>query len=728
MKQVVQNYRGGDLHVEEVPPPALQPRGVLVQNHYSVVSPGTERATLEFARQGWLGKARRRPDLVRQALNKMRTDGVMATLRTIRQRLDTLVPLGYSSAGHVLEVGLEVEDLTHGQLVACGGGGYACHAEVVYVPQNLVVMVPEEVSPQDAAFANLGAIALQGVRRAGLTPGERVAVIGLGLIGQLTVQILRAYGYPVLGLDTNPQRVEQTVSLGLESAVLLEEESVERVTATFTHGVGVDAVIITAATPSNQPVTVAGRISREGGRISAVGDVGMRVPRRLYYEKELDFRLSRSSGPGRYDPDYEERGHDYPIAHVRWTEQRNMEEYLRLVSLGRLEVASLVTHTFPVEQAKEAYHLVLDNPQNEEFTGVLLAYDPAMEHARRVVTPSPAQPRAAAGQVQVGLIGAGSFARGVILPSLRHLKDVSLRAVASATGPSATHTAQKFEAAYATTDYRQVLEDDQVNLVVVATRHNLHSPLAVEALQANRNVHVEKPLALTIEELQRVAEAASHSTGLLMVGFNRRFAPLALRAREHFHGRTTPLLISCRVNAGPVPAQSWIHDPTEGGGRILGEVCHFVDLLHFLTEASPQRIYASRIPPQGNVLPDDNVMVLIDFSDGSRGSILYTALGPEGVAKERIEILGDGKAAFLDNFNFLRLHKGTRSKTLRNRRKDKGHQDQFRAFVHSIQQGKPSPVPLEELLLSSLATLRILHSLEQGRPVEVNLVEVLPKE
>ena len=374
MKQLLQNLRTGELKIEEVPAPALRPGGVVVRNHYSLVSTGTERAAMAFAQQGLIGKARSRPDLVRQVVNKVRTDGLVTAYRSAMERLNTYLPLGYSSAGEVLEVGAEVPDVAVGDLVACAGAGYASHSEVVFVPKNLVVKLPEGVSPRQGTFATLGAIALQGVRRADLTPGERVAVIGLGLVGQLTVQVLHAYGFPVFGLDVDHGRVEDARRWGMEGHGVIGQDDVEAMARSFSGGAGVDAVIVTASTHTSEPVELAGRILRERGRVSVVGDVGMDVPRRPYYDRELDIRVSRSYGPGRYDPVYEERGVDYPIAYARWTEQRNMEEFLRLIALGRLNVDEMTTHTFPIGQAPDAYKLILENPANESFLGVLLEY------------------------------------------------------------------------------------------------------------------------------------------------------------------------------------------------------------------------------------------------------------------------------------------------------------------------------------------------------------------
>ncbi len=729
MKQLLQNFRTGKLKLEDVPDPALLPGGVVVRNHHSLVSAGTERAAVAFARQSLLGKARARPDLVRQVVNKARTDGILAAYRAAKGRLDTFSPLGYSCAGEVLEVGPEVGEVSRGDLVSCAGAGYASHAEVVSVPKNLLAKLPEGVSSRQGAFATVGAIALQGIHRAELSPGERVAVIGLGLVGQITAQILRAYGFPVLGLDVNPTRVSEAARWGMELGAVIGRDEPEQVALGFSKGAGVDAVIITAAADNSEPVDLAGRLLRERGRVSVVGDVGMDIPRRLYYERELDLRVSRSYGPGRYDPSYEERGIDYPIAYARWTEQRNMEEFLRLIALGRVDVDGMTTHTFPFDHAQDAYTLITENPDKEAFLGVLLEYDAENRPLQRrlELRTTTARPKGTA-PVRVGLIGGGAFARESILPSLKKLDTVRVRAIATASGRTAQDLAKRSGSDYATADYRELLEDKDIDLIIVATRHNLHASIAIEALEAGKHVHVEKPLALNLDDLRRVALAASDSPGHLAVGFNRRFAPLAIETRDHFSSRSTPLAAQYRVNAGFVPPGHWVHDPLEGGGRVLGEVCHFVDLLQFLIGSAPAGVYATRLPASGRqVLADDNVLAILDFADGSRGSILYSALGADAMPKELVEMLGGGKSAVLDNFRTLHLY-GGKGKSTRTSPLDKGHHGQFRALIDAIKQGGEPPIPLEEILLSSLATLCIAQSLNVSSPVRVDIQSLSQEE
>ncbi len=715
MKQLLQNYRNGKLRIAEVPAPALSSGGVLINNHYSLVSMGTERAVIEFAKQSLVSKAHSRPDLVRQVLKKAKTDGLLGTYRAAMQRLDESVPLGYSCAGEVVQVGQGAEEFSKGDSVACGGGGYASHAEVVFVPKNLAVKIPDNVSTREAAFVTLGAIALQGVRRAELTLGERVAVIGLGLLGQLTVQILNAYGFPVLGLDVSQRQVEKACGLGLQEGAVIGQSDVKEIAGAFSNGQGVDAVIITAATKSNEPVELAGMICRDKGRVSVVGDVRMEVPRKIYYEKELDLRISRSYGPGRYDPDYEEKGIDYPIGYVRWTERQNMDEFLRLISMGRVDAKPMITHVFEIEDALNAYKLILDNPDKEDVTAVLLEYDPAKEHKPAVTLRRHGKRILAGDTVNVGLIGGGGFAKGIILPNLKRLDRVNIKAVATATGKSAADIAGQYGCEYATTDYNKILNDEDINLVIVATRHGLHAPITIEALKQDKNIHVEKPLALNMEELKAIVEAESHSQGRLMVGFNRRFAPQAIKAKERFSNRKTPLMIHYRVNAGYVSRDHWVHDPVEGGGRIIGEVCHFIDFLQFLTGAEPKMVYATKVATGANVIAEDNVSITIDFADGSTGSILYTALGDKSLPKEYIEIFGGGKAMSIRNF---RTGKGFSLS------QDKGHYGEFRAFIEAVLDQNPSPISVRELVLATVVSFKIHESLTSGKPVNISLEEI----
>ncbi|MEZ3165668.1 bi-domain-containing oxidoreductase [Halorubrum miltondacostae] len=675
------------------------------------MSAGTEEAVIKLAKKNLVGKARERPDLAKKVFEKAKNDGLVPTYRAVMGRLESPSPLGYSCCGRVIEVGENVESFSEGDMVACGGAGYANHAEVVYVPENLATPLPDGVHPEDGAFATIGAIAMQGVRRADISPGENVAVIGLGLIGLLTTQILNAYGSPVLGIDIDPTQVKKGLDCGLDQGVTIDD-GVEQTAQSFSDGHGVDAVIITASTDSDQPIEMAGEIVREQGRISAVGQVGMDVPRNLYYEKELDLRISRSYGPGRYDQTYEEKGLSYPIEYVRWTENRNMKEFLRLIADGRISLDSIRTHSFDFSEALDAYDLILDNPNDEDFTGVLLEYDTDIPHSQKVSLGSTRQKQQVEGSVvRAGLIGGGNFARTTILPALSDISSVELRAVATATGKTASSIGKDHSCEYVTTDYHDLLDDPEIDLVVIATRNHLHAEMAEDALNQGKHVFVEKPLALTESELHDVLSAEQQSDGRLMVGFNRRFSHLSEELKAELGDQQSPVMINYRVNAESVPGDHWIHDIEQGGGRIRSEVCHFIDFAQFVTGSPPSRVYASGLSPDGNITAHENANIIVDFEDGSSAVVQYTAIGDSSLPKERIEVFGAGKSQLINNFKH----------GLFGARQDKGHTTEYRAFIDTIRDGSPNPISIEEIASSSLATLRIHNSMSKNQPISVDL-------
>ncbi|MCD6442031.1 bi-domain-containing oxidoreductase [bacterium] len=717
MKQVLQNFKTGKLELVEVPIPTVKPGFILVKNYYSLISPGTERATIELAKENIIGKAKSRPDQVKQVINKIKTDGIMTTFQRVMKKLDEPLPLGYSSAGEVIKIGENVEGFEVGDRVACAGGGYASHAEIVAIPKNLCVKIPENVSYQKAAFTTLGAIAMQGIRRANLTPGEKVAVIGLGLIGQLTCQILKAYKFQVLGFDINHNQVKRAI---IERDIDAGDtpDKAEDLVKSFTQGKGIDAVIIAAATKSNGPIELAGKILRNRGRVSAIGDIKMDVPRRIYYKKELDLRISRSYGPGRYDKNYEEKGQDYPFEYVRWTEKRNMEEFLRLVNKRLVQPKKRITHIFNIEKAKEAYELILNNPKKEEIISVLFLYNPEKEQKNTIFFKE-REAYKPKNQVNVGIIGIGNFAQNIALPILKKIKGAHLYAAADAKGINAQKAIKQFKGNYATTDWHKITGDKNIDLVIVTTRHNIHAPITIEALKNNKNVHVEKPLCLNEEELKNIIKATQKSEGRLMVGFNRRFAPHIVKAKEAFKG-VVPLMILCRINAGFIPKDSWVHDPVEGGGRIIGEACHFINLCQFLINSSPKKIYASLIPIGKSVQTEDNIAITIDFKNGSRGMILYTSGGPKTLPKEYIEIIGGSKAMIIDNFKSSTIYSSKGKKRIRGFSQNKGHLNEFKSFIKTIQQGRLSPIPLKEIVLSMQTTFNAIKSAKEKRIIDIS--------
>ncbi|MFC1712122.1 bi-domain-containing oxidoreductase [Candidatus Poribacteria bacterium] len=723
MKQVTQNYRTGELRVEEVPISALKPGTLLVENRFSVISPGTERATIDVSRKGMIGKAKDKPDQVRRVIDAVKKNGLIDTYKTVMDRLDSPVALGYSCAGIVTDVSKNVSGLEIGDRVACGGVGYACHAEVVCVPRNLCARVPDSVNLEAAAFTTIGAIATQGIRQAEVQIGEHIIVIGLGLVGLLTVQILKAAGCSVLGVDIDTEKLQIASGLGADVVTVAERDTAENIALDFSRGRGVDAAIITAATTSNDPVILAGRTLRDRGRVVVLGAVAMDIPRKDYYEKELDFRLSRSYGPGRYDPLYEEKGIDYPIGYVRWTENRNMEAFLDLLDGSKLDVDRLITHKFKIDDAEKAYDVIMGKTE-ERSIGVLLEYKGAIDaKPRTLLSVEDKKIRSKpVGDVKLGFVGAGNFARSFLLPNLRDDKSVTLTGVATGSGINAKHVARKFGFQYCTADYEEILDDPETTAVVIATRHNLHARVAVDAMKKNKAVFVEKPLALNEVELAEVIEARKENEGRIMVGFNRRFSPLVGEVEQFFQNRTQPLAINYRVNAGFIPGDHWVHDPVDGGGRIIGEVCHFVDLVQFIAKSHPLKVLAESISANnGTIIDNDNISVTIKSDDGSLGTIMYLANGDPAFSKERIEIFSEGSVAVLDDFRKLQLISGGRTRNIKKHKQDKGHRKELQMFIRAVRDGGIMPIEFREIVMTTFLTFMIERSLREGIPLDISL-------
>ncbi|HVG31636.1 MAG TPA: bi-domain-containing oxidoreductase [Pyrinomonadaceae bacterium] len=723
MKQILQDSKTGEVKVMDVPHPAAQRGRVLVRTAASLISAGTERMTVDSARKGLLHRARENPDKVKQVLQRARSEGIINTVNAVLTKLGTSTALGYSASGIVVGTGPDVTEFRVGDRVACAGVGYASHAEVLSVPKNLCVRLPEGASFEVGAFSTLGAIALQGVRLSEPTLGESVVVIGLGLLGQLTVQLLKANGCRVFGLDLDPQKVELALSLGADRAMLNTEDA-KRAVLEWSRGRGADAVLITAATSSNQPVELAGEISRLKGRVVAVGLVGLDIPRALYFKRELTLKISMSYGPGRYDPEYEERGHDYPFAYVRWTEGRNLEAFLDLVAEGRVNVERLITHRFPIEEGERAYQLITGET-SEPYLGVLLRYDTERELEKQITWSSDARSKQAAAAaalpkaVRLGLIGAGAYAKAMLLPNLK-AQGVEFQSIATASGVTARDIGAKYGFRRAVSSADEVISDAEVNLVMIATRHDLHAELARRALEDGRHVFVEKPLALDEAELESVIETAARSTTQLMVGYNRRFSPLARAALEFFKDRAAPLSIAYRVNAGRIPRGHWTQDPQEGGGRIIGEVCHFVDLMQFVTASRVVRVYAESIRSRNQeIVEEDSVFITLAFADGSNGSIAYLAEGDKALPKERIEIFGEGRVFVLDDFRSATMYRDGREETKRLRAQDKGQAEEMRAVCSVVTEGNRAPISLDDLASTSRATFRMRESLRTGQVMEL---------
>ena len=715
MLQLTQKLKNGSMQALEVPWPALSSGMVMVRNHYSLISAGTEGSTVKTARAGFISKAKERPQQVRQVMDTLRSQGFTQTYRAVMKKLDAYSPLGYSSAGEVVGVAPDVRHFKVGDLVACAGLT-ASHAEIVAVPEKLCVRLSPDADLRQAAYNTLGVIAMQGVRQADLRLGESCAVIGLGLLGQLTALILRAAGVRVVGIDIDPAMVGTAGKHCLDLALTRDDPGAEGKVMHFSGGIGCDAVIITAAAASTDPINLAGAISRKRGTVVVVGAVPTGFDREPhYYKKELQLRMSCSYGPGRYDPSYEDKGIDYPAAYVRWTENRNMQAFQELLASGRVDVAYLTTHTFAIEEAHEAYDMMM--AKSEPYVGILIGYDTAKElpGSRPPMRLRLSGPRDRTPAVGIGFIGAGSYAQSHLLPNIPKERGVSLVSVATGSGTGARSVGDRFGFASCSGDASQVLADPGVNTVFIATRHDSHAGYVMQALEAGLHVFVEKPLCLTEEELERIAALFSQPREegrdpMLMVGFNRRFSPLA-RTMKAMLG-DSPLSALYRVNAGAIPADSWIQDPAVGGGRVIGEVCHFVDFLIFLTGSLPVSVHAAALEAPGNLR--DSVAATLTFANGSIGTICYLAEGDKGCPKERVEVFANRTTLVLDDFRSLTVHAGGKKSEKRLGSQDKGQAGCVGEFVAAVSQGREAPVPFREIHAATLATFKILESIRTG--------------
>ncbi|MFC5385290.1 bi-domain-containing oxidoreductase [Aquamicrobium segne] len=705
MKQILQSLKTGVTEVAEVPCPTVGQGQLLIRTARTLVSAGTERMLVDFGKAGLLGKARQQPDKVRQVIDKIKTDGLAPTLEAVFNKLDQPLPLGYCNVGTVLETGRGVSGFAPGERVISNGK----HAQAVVVPVNLCAKVPDAVTDDEAAFTVLAAIALQGIRLVQPTLGEAIVVTGLGLVGIMTVQLLRAHGCRVLGLDFDPARLKLAQHFGAETVDLSSGADPVAIAQIFSRGRGVDGVIITASTKSNEPVHQAALMCRKRGRIVLVGVTGLELSRADFYEKELTFQVSCSYGPGRYDPDYEEKGQDYPVGFVRWTEQRNFEAVLDMMADGRLDVKPLVSHRFALAEAAKAYELVAGK---EASLGILLEYPPPQAVPVEVLTQrmvALAPPVQVTAKVGVGLIGSGNYATAVLIPAFK-AAGARLVSVASSAGVSGVHAGRKFGFEKTTTDVDALLADPDIDAVVIATRHDSHADLVCRALGARKHVFVEKPLALTQDEIARIEVArdnaiASGFQPLLMVGFNRRFAPQVQKIKNLLGSASGPKSFVMMVNAGAIPATHWTQDLAVGGGRIIGEACHFIDLLRFLADA-PIVSHHVRVM---EAVAGDTAIITLSFADGSIGSVHYFANGSKSYPKERLEVFSDGRILQLNNFRRMKGFGWPGFRKLNLWRQDKGQKACAVAFVQALEKGTNCPVPLDELLNVSRVSIEAQH-------------------
>ena len=704
MKQLL--VRSGKVFLKEVPAPLAGPKNVLVQVDRSCVSVGTEMAGIKMSGLPLYRRALKQPHHVKRVVQLMRDQGVTRVYKQVMGKLDAGLPTGYSAAGTVIAVGSEVEGIAIGDRVACAGAGIANHAELIDVPVNLCVPVPESLSFDLAATVTLGAIAMQGVRRAQPTLGETVVVVGLGILGQITAQLLSANGCRVIGTDVDPRRIGVAVENGMDVGINPRDgDLVERIIK-LTDGMGADAVVITAASPSSDILAQSFNACRKKARVVIVGDVGLNMARSDIYAKELDVLISCSYGPGRYDPVYEEEGADYPLPYIRWTENRNMQEYLRLLAAGRVRLDNMLQEPFPIDQAEDAYGKL--SGEGEKPLLVLLKYPPREGAIKRTLQVTPPEP--VDGRIKMALVGAGGFAQGVHLPNLQKQKDrFDLRTVVSRTGLSARGAAERFGIANAATDYQSVLDDPEIDLVLIATRHDLHAEMTLAALNAGKHVFVEKPLAMTEEGLEAIEAfyAANPKGPLLMTGFNRRFSPAIVAAQEAMKNRTSPMIVNYRMNAGYIPSDHWVHGP-HGGGRNIGEGCHIYDLFNALTGSQPVDVHACTIVPEsGHWRRDDNFVATIRYADGSVCTLTYTSMGAKSFPKERADIFVDGKVLVLDDYKQLAVTGGSggwKGMTI-----EKGQMEELKALADALKSGGPWPISLAD----QVATTRVSFAVQK---------------
>jgi polar amino acid transport system substrate-binding protein len=716
MKQVTLNYKSGQLRLSEVPSPTAQPGCLLVRTAFSAISLGTEGMKVTRASKGIIAMARERPDQVKQVIDTFRREGFSATYEKVMNRLDAPTPLGYSASGVVLAVGEGVRGFAVGDHVACAGEGVAVHADVVSVPQNLCARVPKGVSLEHAAFTTVGAIAIQGVRQSSAGLGEFVVVIGLGLIGQLAIQLYRAAGCRVFGIDLDDEKCGMAERTGAERTSNRGDVHLSEHVLEFTNGRLADVVLVTAATPSSDPVRLAVELCRDRGTVVVLGIVGMELAFEKLVKKEVTIKMSRSYGPGRYDPTYENKGVDYPIGYVRWTEQRNMESFLQLISSRTVSLEPIITHRFKFAEVEEAYNRVLQRNEGQVM-GILLEYECEQEANSLGVAQEPRQRATnAPKEAVIGILGAGNFLRGTLLPMLKSQDGVRFRTVVNATGLSAKHVADRFGFEIASTDHQAVFNDTEITCIVVGTPHDSHARYAIEALRHEKIVFVEKPLALTADEMIAVTKTVQQTGGRLMVGFNRRFAPATLELKSFFKTRSQPLVLNYRINAGFLTPQHWLQDPAVGGGRILGEACHFIDWMYSVVGHPIVAVSAFAADDRG-IYCGDNLVAQFRFADGSIGTMTYVANGDNGLGKEYIEVFGERSAILIDNYESITTSVRGKTKKLRSGKQDKGHAAEIKAFISAVMQGTDLPISFAEIEHVTWATLAVLDSARRGATV-----------
>ena len=705
MKQIIQNMKSGETILTEVPAPGIQAGQVLIRTRKSLVSLGTERMLVEFGKANLLQKARQQPDKVKMVLDKIKTDGLMPTVDAVFKKLDQPLALGYSNVGEVIGIGEGVKDFKIGDRVLSNGS----HAEFVSVPQNLVAHIPENISDNEAAFTVIGAIGLQGIRLTKPQLGETVVVTGLGLIGLVTADLLKANGCNVIGIDFDDKKIKLAESRGIKTINISKGLDPVSTVLSLTNNIGADAVIITASAKNNEIISQAARMSRQRGRITLVGVIGLNLSRAEFYKKELTFQVSCSYGPGRYDNDYEGKGIDYPLPFVRWTEKRNFEAVLSAISNKQIDVKPLISEIVPLDE----YGKVYNNIVASKSIASILEYHVDAKYSSCVKIESN---RFLASEKAIAIAGTGNFTKMTMLPALQKC-NANIKTVVSARGLSGSTEAKKYEIPVSSSDYKDILSDSDVDMVLIATRHNLHASMVIEALEAGKHVFVEKPLALNKNELQCIIEAHQKSQKTVTVGFNRRFSPHIIKIKELLGEKPVPMNIIATMNAGEIPADVWVHDMLEGGGRIIGEACHFIDLLTFLTGSMVKAVCMSGLgnTPQEN---SDNAIIIVKYENGSQGVINYFANGNKGCSKERLEVYSSGKVLILDNFRELKAYGFKNFKQLKTKL-DKGHNEQFKLLTKSLKNGTGALIPFDQIVNTTQASFAAIESLKQGKWINV---------
>lgn len=704
MKQLIQNLRDGQTILEDIPAPQVRAGSLLIRTTHSLVSLGTERMLVEFGKANLIQKARQQPDKVKQVLDKIKTEGLMPTLEAVFNKLEQPLPLGYCNVGEVIEVGKGVMDFKVGDRVASNGN----HAEFVCVPQNLVALIPENVTDQEATFTVIGSIGLQGVRLLNPTFGETVVVIGLGLIGLITAEILKNNGCTVIGFDYDEQKVQLAKSKGIIAINPANGTDTVKFVENNTGGIGADGVIITASNKSDDIISQAAKMSRKRGRIVLVGVIGLNINRSDFYEKELTFQVSCSYGPGRYDENYEQNGNDYPLPFVRWTEKRNFQTILQAISSGSIDVKPYITAVVDIEE----YDKIYGDLSNKQTIASILRYSTESKYSKSVKlsTKSFSQTKGV-----IGIIGAGNFTKMTLLPAVKSV-NADIKYIASASGVSGTALAKKHDIQYSTTDYKEIIDDNEVDLVLITTRHNQHARLTIDALQAGKNVFVEKPLTINSDDLEKIISVYNASSKSLVVGFNRRFSPHIQKAQTLLGD--APMNVIATMNAGFIPANSWVHDISVGGGRIIGEACHFIDLITFLTGSKVKSVCMNAMGanPQGNT---DNASILLKYENGSTGVINYFSNGNKGYSKERVEVYSQERVLVLDNFQSLKGY-GFKNFSSLKTSLDKGHKKQFELLVDRVKNGGEALIPFDEIINTTKASFAAIDSIKKQSWIDIN--------